>query len=834
MSGGRQVVATLALGLSMVAGAITASAANPAPSQLFYLPFPEDQLLQMLQAVESGGPSTAPTNPMQTYVSLAASANNTIIYYDQWENGYDADIANPANLYSAGNPGGTQIWGDGNTANGAPPGVPSDLINAGTVIVLNNAITTTDLGAIDFDGRDKIAATKPIAVSKTGWASGSDTLLAGSVEVFDTANWGMDYRVPVGENIPSSTDFQMFEYTGLSILAGEGGATAQIDADANGTFETTVNLTEGQNHLVHGNVNVGARVVSDKPVQVHFLTGDIGSNYESRDSALLPISLWTTSYYTPVSSPSTAQSIAGTSTTVWLYNPDANSITVDYQTRDGSGNLTTTALTVPGGSAGGYLKQVIPNGFGAHFSNSSGKKFYAFSTMNSTDSTNSDGGYPGNQAWDWGFTLIPDDSLTRQVLVGLGIGRDPTSGTNPNENGNPVWVTPVGNGDTAVDVYVDFDANPSTGSLTDPNGNKYDVVLSLKELERARVYDTTDRNQTGMLIYTLTPGVKLAAAWGQDPSTASAGAPGLDVGTGVPPLPLFSAGKNGTLEQDNDGDGFVSPGDVLLFTIAINNISRAPVPDLLLIDNLPADTTYVANSTFFRNSANVTTQVPDDGVGTAFPLDGAGRVLDAVTALPVGGSYQVTFKVLIDSFANLTPGTTQILNTGTASSSGTTVPFQDSTPLYGKIGNQVWNDANNDGLLNNGESGINGVTVTLKDGNGNDIDSDLSTAGVQPTTKITSGNGNYLFTGLLGGNYQIVIGAPPASTPLSSANTDTADNQQDNDDNGSQPGGSGASVSSPVIALAGGETDNTIDFGLLAAATIGNQVWADTNNDGLL
>jgi len=37
----------------------------------------------------------------------------------------------------------------------------------------------------------------------------------------------------------------------------------------------------------------------------------------------------------------------------------------------------------------------------------------------------------GNQAWDWGFSLVPESSLTPQVLIGLGIGRDPTSGTNP-------------------------------------------------------------------------------------------------------------------------------------------------------------------------------------------------------------------------------------------------------------------------------------------------------------------------------------------------------------------------------------------------------------------
>jgi hypothetical protein len=465
--------------LALLVGARAAFAVNPAPVQLFYLPFPEDQLLQGLIAIENGGPSVAPSDPVTTYISLAAVANGTIIYYDQWENGYDTDIANPTNLYSApGNLGGTQIWGDGNPANGAPPGVPSDVINAGTVIVLNNDITTTNLSAIDFDGRDKIAATRGIAVTKTGWANGPDTLLAGSVEVYDTSYWGTDYRVPVGQNIPDATDHQMFEYTSLSILAGEGGATIHIDADANGTFETNLTLTEGQNHFVNGGVSAGAHVTSDRPVQVHMLTGDVASNYESRDSQLLPTTGWATSYYTPVSTAATAQGVDGAATTVWLYNPGASALTVAYTTRNGSGALTTENLSVPGGAAGGYLPQVIPDGFGARFTAAS--PFYAFSTTNSTDTNTG-----GNQAWDWSFTLVPQGALTPQVLIGLGIGRDPTSPTNPLENGNPVWVTPVGNGDTAVTIYVDFDANPATGALTDPNGNKYDQALTLKELERA-------------------------------------------------------------------------------------------------------------------------------------------------------------------------------------------------------------------------------------------------------------------------------------------------------------------------------------------------------------
>jgi hypothetical protein len=293
----------------MLLGGGVALAVNPTPVQLFYVPFPEDQLLQGLQAIAN---SATPTNPVQTYISIAAVANNTIVYCDQWENGYDADIANPANLYNGGNPGGTQIWGDGNPLNGAPPGIPSDVINAGTVIVLNNAVTTTNLLAIDFDGRDKFAATKNVAVTHVGWATGSNTLLAGAVEVFDTNNWGTDYLSPVGTDIPDLSDHQMFEYTSLAIMAGEGGATVQIDADANGVFENTQNLSEGQSYFVSGGVRVGARVVSDNPVQVDILTGDIGSTYESRDSALLPTNLWADSSYTPVSTAATAQSIAGT------------------------------------------------------------------------------------------------------------------------------------------------------------------------------------------------------------------------------------------------------------------------------------------------------------------------------------------------------------------------------------------------------------------------------------------------------------------------------------------------------------------------------------------
>ena len=87
------------------------------------------------------------------------------------------------------------------------------------------------------------------------------------------------------------------------------------------------------------------------------------------------------------------------------------------------------------------------------------------------------------------------------------------------------------------------------------------------------------------------------------------------------------------------------------------------------------------------------------------------------------------------------------------------------------LGNQVWNDVNNDGLLNNGETGVNGVTVRLLD----------STGAITLQSTTTAGNGNYLFTGLLPGDYIVEIQTPTgfrsstgAATPVSASDPDPA------------------------------------------------------------
>ncbi len=748
----------------------------------FFVPIPEADYLLGLTEITLGITQLKPVNPVTTYISIAAVADNTIIRYDQWEDGYDKAAYTETPLQPT-----TEVWGDRNPTNGIPPGYTNDVILGGDVILLYNSLYTTNASAVDFDGRDKIIADRAISVTRTFWASGPSTKMAGCVEVFDTILWGTEYRAPVGVNIPDETDSQMFEYTALSIMAAESGTVVRIDKDADGLFESTNALNEGQAHYVNGGVSVGGTVLSSKPVQVVLLTGNLLSAYESRDSSLLPVTHWSTDYYTPVSTR------AGDGTRVWLYNPAATGITVYYDYRAGTNDL--TASNEVAVAANSYAPILLPEYTGAHFytTNDPAKVFYAYSTTDS-DSPDINGslGSAGNQSWDWSFTLFPKQSLTPQVIVGLGIGRDPSSSVNTNENGNPVWVTPVGNGETPITVYVDFDGD-NAGPYTDPNGFRYDTNFPLKELQQQMVYDT-DGDQTAMLIYVLSTNVALAAAWGQDPRTATAAQPGLDVGTSVPPQDILDVEKNLTIAVDANGDGQLSPSDRAEYLIEVANSFRAYIDGPLIIqDFLPENTTYVTNSTQYKpDLASGWVGVPDDVVGTPFPLDGTGVVFSVSVA--ISNIFFVRFQVDVSAYSNLTAGASSIINTGSVTSItfNRKLVFENETSLHGSIGDRVWEDANTNGVQDVAESGIAGVLVYM----------DVNTNGVHEAyepSDTTDGGGYYLFAGpyLLEGLHRIRVEA--STLPAGYAAT------YDLDGTGTQHGAD--------ATLSAGQVREDVDFG---------------------
>ena len=56
----------------------------------FYLPMPEAQIRQTFTALESSVGTT-----LDSVFSVVVTGEGTVIYYDQWEDGYETDITQP-------------------------------------------------------------------------------------------------------------------------------------------------------------------------------------------------------------------------------------------------------------------------------------------------------------------------------------------------------------------------------------------------------------------------------------------------------------------------------------------------------------------------------------------------------------------------------------------------------------------------------------------------------------------------------------------------------------------------------------------------------------------
>lgn len=151
-----------------------------------------------------------------------------------------------------------------------------------------------------------------------------------------------------------------------------------------------------------------------------------------------------------------------------------------------------------------------------------------------------------------------------------------------------------------------------------------------------------------------------------DPDTATIDDPTRDV---VGSLPLVDATKTVVISTDGGTIGIVDPGDTLRYTITINNFGATNATGVNFSDAVPANTTYVANSTSLNGIA-----VADAGVGVS-PLIGGIDVSssDLTPPLPTAGAGVLTagqnavvvFDVTVDA---LTPAGTVISNQGTVNS----------------------------------------------------------------------------------------------------------------------------------------------------------------------
>jgi protocatechuate 3,4-dioxygenase beta subunit len=153
-----------------------------------------------------------------------------------------------------------------------------------------------------------------------------------------------------------------------------------------------------------------------------------------------------------------------------------------------------------------------------------------------------------------------------------------------------------------------------------------------------------------------------------------------------------------------------------------------------------------------------------------------------------------------------------------------------------RVGNLVWYDRNNNGVLDNGEPGISGATVRLY----LDANNDNVPDGAAIATTTTNASGNYTFTGLSPNNYIVGVVIPTGYTQVTTNGGDP-DNNIDNDNNGVNLV-SGEIRSLAVTLSPGAEPTNdgddangnlTVDFALRGTGSIGDFVWHDINGNGI-
>lgn len=199
--------------------------------------------------------------------------------------------------------------------------------------------------------------------------------------------------------------------------------------------------------------------------------------------------------------------------------------------------------------------------------------------------------------------------------------------------------------------------------------------------------------------------------------------------------------------------GTVNLRDNFNYIIKVRNNGPNEADDVKVTDNLPAGMELTGTPTVSVISGNApVTSCTGTAGATTFVCDlgtvSNGAVLDimvpvqlvSVTAVGVAQTFTNTATVTTSSLDNV-PGN----NTKTG----------DVTVNASTIAGRVFSDINNDGLVSAGDTGIAGVTMTLT---GTTFDG----VTITPRTVVTDASGNYLFSGVPQGTYQIAEGTVTA------------------------------------------------------------------------
>src|SRR2546426_1554930 len=152
-------------------------------------------------------------------------------------------------------------------------------------------------------------------------------------------------------------------------------------------------------------------------------------------------------------------------------------------------------------------------------------------------------------------------------------------------------LSPLANG-----MRINSPADPTPGSMpADASNSQANVAtITFNVVVNPNVPDGTIISNQGFVSAT-----GIVDRPSDDPRTPAPNDPTQDI---VGNHPVLYAEKHVALFTDLGSPGIVDPGDVLRYTITIKNSAAIPATGMVLKDPVPANTTYVANSTLLNGS----------------------------------------------------------------------------------------------------------------------------------------------------------------------------------------------------------------------------------------
>ncbi len=310
-----------------------------------------------------------------------------------------------------------------------------------------------------------------------------------------------------------------------------------------------------------------------------------------------------------------------------------------------------------------------------------------------------------------------------------------------------------------------------------------------------------------------------------------------------------------TKHINNVDDATVAVGDIVTYTVVLENTGNATAYEVTAVDTMAQGTTYFSDGTHVPSATAGGVVITDNGNGTltitsstdGWDIDEGGTITVTYYAM-IGANY---FDQDYTTGANSNNPVNSVNadwssndDSGSLTNSGRDRIYNDQVdgngnPIYtvdgsqdvdtaqfnlnydGSIGDLVFFDADNSGTNPGGDVGISGVDVTLTA----DLDGD-NIADFTRTVR-TDADGLYSFGNLAAFSSYVITVDTATAGGINPMNLTAAGYSQTYDPDGT------ATANTTTASLTAGEHRTDVDFGYAGQNTVGDVVWWDADADGL-